>query len=241
MIGILTCKAMPGLADDDLKFIAALKKEKLDYRIWIWDETRPDEIDASLLIIRSTWDYHHNAEKFLLFLEACEKRGIQVLNSAAVVRWNFSKKYLLGLKEKNIPIVESYFFSNESELLKIKNQLPSFGWPELVMKPVVSASAHLTHRLPLDSPDFEKLGREILKGGEGIVQPFLNSITEDGEISLIYFNIEGPEYSHAVVKKPKSKDFRVQMEFGGSTTILQAPQELMPKLPTLGFTPVSIS
>ena len=44
----------------------------------------------------------------------------------------------------------------------------------------------------------------------------MRGIVEEGEFSLFYFN---GEYSHAILKTPKTGDFRVQEEHGG---IIQA-------------------
>lgn len=46
-----------------------------------------------------------------------------------------------------------------------------------------------------------------------MIQPFLNRIVDDGEISLMVIN---GEFTHAVIKKAKHGDFRVQEEFGGT-------------------------
>ena len=46
-----------------------------------------------------------------------------------------------------------------------------------------------------------------------IIQEFQKNITTKGEIALIFF---GNKYSHAVLKKAKPGDFRVQDDFGGS-------------------------
>ena len=47
-----------------------------------------------------------------------------------------------------------------------------------------------------------------------MIQPFLPSIATEGEYALIFFD---GAYSHTVVKRPKSGDFRVQPHLGGST------------------------
>ena len=46
-----------------------------------------------------------------------------------------------------------------------------------------------------------------------LLQPYLDFITEKGEVSLVLF---GGKYSHAVLKKAKPGDFRVQDDFGGT-------------------------
>lgn len=53
-----------------------------------------------------------------------------------------------------------------------------------------------------------------------IVQPFLTEIERDGEWSFLFFN---GKFSHALLKKPKSGNFRVQHSFGG-TIHSQVPQ-----------------
>jgi glutathione synthase/RimK-type ligase-like ATP-grasp enzyme len=55
---------------------------------------------------------------------------------------------------------------------------------------------------------------EQLAAGEVLVQPFLPEVASAGEWSLIFF---GSDYSHAVRKRPRGGDFRVQEHLGGST------------------------
>ena len=45
-----------------------------------------------------------------------------------------------------------------------------------------------------------------------MAQPFVRSVTEEGEYSLFFF---GGAYSHTILKTPKTDDFRVQEEHGG--------------------------
>src|SRR5437764_1203541 len=53
-----------------------------------------------------------------------------------------------------------------------------------------------------------------------IIQPLIEEIARTGEFSLMLFD---GEFSHAVVKRPKSGDFRVQPHLGGVTFPSQAP------------------
>ena len=90
-----------------------------------------------------------------------------------------------------------------------------FGSEWLVIKPPVSASAMGTHRLgPNDDLPNDSVRRPM------IIQPLIEEIGRTGEFSLMLF---GGEYSHAVVKRPKSGDFRVQEYHGGVTTACNAP------------------
>jgi glutathione synthase/RimK-type ligase-like ATP-grasp enzyme len=85
----------------------------------------------------------------------------------------------------------------------------------LVIKPPVSASAAGTHLLaPNDDLPPDSRGRPM------IIQPLVEEIGRTGEFSLMLFD---GEYSHAVVKRPKSGDFRVQPHLGGVTLPSKAP------------------
>jgi glutathione synthase/RimK-type ligase-like ATP-grasp enzyme len=53
-----------------------------------------------------------------------------------------------------------------------------------------------------------------------IVQPLIEEIAKTGEFSLMLF---GGDFSHAVVKRPRSGDFRVQEHLGGVTLPSRAP------------------
>jgi glutathione synthase/RimK-type ligase-like ATP-grasp enzyme len=53
-----------------------------------------------------------------------------------------------------------------------------------------------------------------------IIQPLIEEIARTGEFSLMLFD---GEYSHTVVKRPKTGDFRVQEHLGGVTLRSKAP------------------
>ena len=53
---------------------------------------------------------------------------------------------------------------------------------------------------------------ELLYAGRlALLQPFIPSVIEYGETSLVFFD---GEHSHSVLKTPKTGDFRVQEEHG---------------------------
>ena len=53
-----------------------------------------------------------------------------------------------------------------------------------------------------------------------MVQPFLPSVASEGEYSIMIF---GGRFSHAIVKRPKAGDYRVQPHLGGSEQACEAP------------------
>src|SRR3954465_8489052 len=82
-----------------------------------------------------------------------------------------------------------------------------FGCPTLVVKPLVSASAHGTHMLGRDDPV-----PDAVRGWRMLVHPWIGGIGQSGEWALIFFD---GAFSHAVAKVPVPGEFRVQPEFGG--------------------------
>ena len=91
-----------------------------------------------------------------------------------------------------------------------------FGTDQLVVKPPVSASAWGTFRLGPDDP----VPAEV-HGARMMIQPWLGSVISTGEYSVVLL---GGEFSHAVVKRAKDGDFRVQPEHGGSTEGCDPPE-----------------
>ncbi|MES2177236.1 MAG: hypothetical protein V4550_05170 [Gemmatimonadota bacterium] len=93
------------------------------------------------------------------------------------------------------------------------------------MKPAISASATNTFRIshpPLDDAEarFERLSAHQ----DMLVQRFLPEVSRDGEWSLVFF---AGVFSHAVLKRPGTADFRVQEELGGRATALTPAPELL--------------
>ena len=54
-----------------------------------------------------------------------------------------------------------------------------------------------------------------------MVQPFLRSVIEEGEYSVMLF---GGTFSHCIVKRPKTGDYRVQPHLGGREEKCDPPE-----------------
>ncbi|HWM91710.1 MAG TPA: hypothetical protein VN493_13160 [Thermoanaerobaculia bacterium] len=170
------------------------------------------------VVIRSTWDYHKHPEEFLQVLETIDRTGARLANPLELVRWNTRKTYLRDLDQRGLPVVPTVWERHPDAGL-----FDELGTDEIVIKPVISASAFHTYRLRRDQDRSAEM--EAAFAGRGIMaQPFLRSIVEEGEYSLFYF---GGELSHAVLKSPKEEDFRVQEEHGGLILRTDPPQPLV--------------
>lgn len=159
---------------------------------------------------RSTWDYHLHCGEFFAALERVRDSGARLYNDLEVMRWNADKHYLGELADRGVPVVQSRYGTelNTEVLAALRDEL---GSRDLVLKPVVSASAEGTFRLRHGEDAAPAITH--LHGQAWIAQPFMEGILSEGEYSLIF--LDG-EFSHALLKQARSGDFRVQEEHGGT-------------------------
>ncbi|MEO6360411.1 MAG: hypothetical protein ABIO43_07565 [Sphingomicrobium sp.] len=160
------------------------------------------------------WGYHLRYCEWLAFLDRLELERLPVVNPPALLRWNSDKAYLEQLGKNGVSTVPSIVAASCSgdDLQRARRQ---FKRDEIVVKPPVSAGAFGTHRLgPTDDLPADLLGQRV------IIQPMVDSVVAKGEYSLVLFD---GIFSHAVVKRPKPGDFRVQPHLGGITERCDAP------------------
>ncbi len=165
--------------------------------------------DCDLVVIRSTWDYQNDVARFLKALEEIDRSHARLENHLEVVRWNIHKTYLRDLEERGVPVVPTLWTTglDPHRWSKLKDEC---GTERVVVKPVIGANADDTFRLE-NSAEL-RVAHNVLRDREVMVQPYLETIETVGEYSLFYF---GGTYSHTVLKRPRSGDFRVQEEHGG--------------------------
>jgi len=167
--------------------------------------------DYEMVIIRSPWDYQLATDEFMAVLEAIDASTAVLWNPIEVVRWNVRKTYLQELHDRGITIVPTQFVQSPTDS-QIRSMFEAFESDQVVIKPVVGANANDTFWLGPDSSATELQQIELLFSGRlALLQPFIPSVIEYGETSLVFFD---GQYSHCVLKTPKAGDFRVQEEHG---------------------------
>lgn len=160
------------------------------------------------------WGYHQDPPRWLALLDRLEADGVPTLNPVPLLRWNSDKRYLAELGAQGVATIPTRLAEALDEAA-LDDARVSFG-DELVIKPPVSAAADGTHRIrPGASVPAEARGRTMM------IQPFLRAVADEGEYSVMLF---GGEFSHAIVKRPKAGDYRVQPHLGG-TEVPCAPPE----------------
>lgn len=168
--------------------------------------------DAVLPLV--VWGYHERYDEWQARLDRLESAGPKCINPPELLRWNGDKAYLAELDAKGVPTVHTIAVDRLDEHA-LREARDRFGCEQLVVKPPVSASATGTFLLnPGDPMPDEAAGRRML------VQPFMASIAAEGEYSLMLFD---GRFSHAILKTPKSGDFRVQPHLGGTERACEPP------------------
>jgi len=176
-----------------------------------------DEFEA--VVIRTTWDYQNDPEAFLSVLAEIDASRATLANPLPVVRWNLDKRYLREVERRGLAVVPTIWDASYTAA-EFRSWQEHFACGELIIKPTVSATAQDTYRLR----DFDPALADIFPAKPFLVQPFMPNIVAEGEYSLFYF---AGDYSHAIVKSPKTGDFRVQEEHGGNIRSVTASDELL--------------
>jgi glutathione synthase/RimK-type ligase-like ATP-grasp enzyme len=177
--------------------------------------TQVGDVSAyDLIMPLVAWGYHLDYARWLALLDRAEAERWPMINPPALHRWNGDQAYLAELAERGVSTVPTLAVEAccDADLEEARRR---FGSEWLVIKPPVSASASGTHRI---GPNDDLPGDSVRQ--PMIIQPLIEEIARTGEFSLMLFD---GEYSHAVVKRPKSGDFRVQPHLGGVTLPSKAP------------------
>jgi glutathione synthase/RimK-type ligase-like ATP-grasp enzyme len=223
-IALVTCAQHPDLTADDRLLLPALERLGCRARPALWDDPAQRWRGYDAVVLRSTWDYHHRLAEFLGWLDRLEAERAPVCNGIPTLRWNVAKTYLRDLETAGIPVTPTVWvpMGSTTTLREVMDAVQSDA---LVVKPTVSASAFETWRVYRtwsrdDAARFARLSAER----DLMIQPFLPVIETEGELSFIFLR---GEFSHAVRKRPKPGDFRVQEEHGGTAEREPATPDLV--------------
>lgn len=208
-LALATAAELPKPDPESHLLVAACRQLGVEADLLPWDgET--DWGAYPLVVIRTPWDYHRRLASFLAWCRDVEAET-RLVNPLSVIAWNSHKRYLAELARAGLPTVPTLYL--EAGSADGTARLRSCGWSEVVMKPAVSIGAIGALRTLADSGAARSHLAGLLAAGDVLVQPFLESIGTEGEISLIFF---AGIYSHAIRKRPKPGDYRVQDLYGGT-------------------------
>jgi len=199
------------LADDDL-LVPALKRHGIEAEFVVWDRERDwDRFDCA--VIRSTWDYTHQLERFIKALRRIDRSRCRLFNPFEIVRWNARKDYLIELAAKGVSVVPTRKI-RRIDREAVNAAIVELDAPGVVIKPLVGAGARNTFFLTKRSPGIPASLIDLTQKSDFLLQPIVPGVC-DGEISLCFF---GGAFSHGVLKRPKRGDYRSNAEFGATVS-----------------------
>lgn len=210
-VAFVTYAVAPSLTADDALAVQPLAERGVTVVPVIWTDETIDWSAFDAIVLRSPWEYYREPERFFAWLDRVETTGVPMWNSPATVRWNARKTYLTELGARGVRTIPSELVSRGAAVTLADIQRRT-GWGELVVKPVISGGAFETSRVSAEpTSDDERRFADFVAARDAIVQPFLPEIA-DGEWSFIFLH---GALSHAVRKRPREGDFRVQPQHGG--------------------------
>ena len=174
---------------------------------WNGSDTDWRAFDAAL--IGTAWDYWDRVDYFLAALDRIGA-AVPLFNSAEMTRWNCRKTYLRTLEARGADLIPTIWLDSQSGT-DPADLFDALETDRLVFKRQVGGGAHGQFRLQRG----ERLGRITQPM---MVQPFLETIEREGELSFIF--IDG-QLSHALLKQAAPGDYRIQSLYGGKETAIQ--------------------
>lgn len=208
----LSTRNLDGYVVDDDRAYAPLAQRGIRVDRIAWQNTATCWDDYALVVVRSTWDYQHDPERFFALLEHIDASTARLANPLSAMRWNARKTYLQQLQRAGINIVNTRF-GDTLTVAALDALGAAFTGCEWIIKPDIGANAGGVFRCSGGEDDATRARILAHFAGRGwLAQPFVESVTRVGEYSLFYFD---GTYSHTVLKTPAGGDFRVQEEHGG--------------------------
>lgn len=195
VVAIATCREMPEPDPDEELLLDALRGAELEPRQLAWDEASSDFAAASVVVLRSTWNYHRHLDDFLGWIDALSKKT-RVVNPAAVVRWNAHKRYLLDLEARGVRTVPTLFVDRGAQL-EVREQVETLGWNDVVVKPAVSAGSFQTKRFKTRASIDDAWVSALVAQRDVMIQPYVKSVDGWGERAVVWID---DALTHAVRK-----------------------------------------
>lgn len=223
-IAVASCADLPEWEVDDHPLIQHLSAAN-HVRVVSWDDESIDWQQFDAVLLRTTWDYHKHLGKFLRWA-ACTQTKTVLLNDFQWIEWNAQKLYLKDLERQGCRIAPTIWIPKYSDIdnlhIHLGEKSEDSRW---FLKPTVGACA--SHTLRFSKRELKRAHSFLdahLNNHAFMLQPYLDSVETEGEVSLLYVdNI----LTHAVRKVPVKGDYRVQDDFGADDMLIEAPPSLI--------------
>jgi hypothetical protein len=207
-IALATSQDLPELDPDSRLLLPAFARAGVEATPAIWSDPAVDWAAFDAVCIRSTWDYFEREDEFLAWVRRAGATARRFLNPPDLVEWNAHKTYLRELADRGVPVVDTQWVD--------RGQTATVEHPEGIVKPAVSGGALGLERV--------EAGHTVTADVDLLIQPFLASIVDEGELSLFYAS---GDFTHCVRKVPATGDIRVQPEYGSDVRREEPTEEAL--------------
>jgi len=202
-----------GIENEDESLISFLASKDLEIEKVIWNNPKVNWESYDLALVKSPWDYFNLITDFYNWLDDLENKNIKLLNPIDIIKWNADKHYLNDIAQAGFKVTPSLYLTKGNDH-SLNEYFAHFNTKKLIVKPVVSGGSKHTFMVTAANVDeVEEKLEGLLATEDFIIQPFLTAIEAEGEWSFVFFD---GKFSHALLKKAKPGDFRVQSTFGGT-------------------------
>jgi glutathione synthase/RimK-type ligase-like ATP-grasp enzyme len=193
---VATCTTLPEVDPDAEPLAAALAAGGFDATLVAWDDPAADWDAPVPTVIRSTWNYATRVPDYLAWIDRVAAAA-PLVNPADIVRANLHKRYLLDLAARGVPVVPTTLVERGATLAP--EALDAIG-TRIVIKPEVGAGSLDTRVFWRGDAAAGVHLAAITARGAALVQPYVVSVDDHGERSMIW--IDG-ELTHAIRKAPR--------------------------------------
>ncbi len=167
------------------------------------------------LVIRSTWDYVDDPNRFVTWLGELDADDVTVFNPTSLLRWNLHKRYMVELGQRGVSIVPTVVVPKR-RVVDLGELMRRHGWDDAVIKPAIGGTARLALHVGDCEPDAAQRHLDgMLAHEDALVQRFIPSILSTGETSVIAI---GGVITHAVQKRAPGATGEFKPSSGGASS-----------------------
>lgn len=190
------------------KLVPAFKALGMKAELVPWKQAARVAKDYDAMLPLLVWDYFEGNEAAFISEMAKVDAQTLLLNRFKTLRWNSDKSYLDALEDLGAPVIQTVILERVTQS-GIMKAFETLGADKIVIKPQVGGGAWRQALYTKGDPFPDK---DTLPPQGALIQAFLPSVETEGEYSFLFF---GGQFSHAVIKRPKDGDYRVQSLYGG--------------------------
>lgn len=192
---VATCKTLPEPDPDAEPLAAALAAAGIDAQVVAWDDAAADWAAPIPTVLRSTWNYSLARDEFLAWCDRVAATA-PMINPPAIAHANSHKRYLLELAARGVPTIPTTLVPRGGALGDA-----GAGAERFVIKPAIAAGSLGARVFAANERDAAAAHvAEWSAKGDVLVQPYLASVEDYGERSLVW--IDGA-ITHAIRKEPR--------------------------------------